>query len=164
VEALGIDVKLFLGQIINFLILLLILWLFAYKPILKMLNDRREKVAKSLENAKEIEEKLAATEARTKEMISQAQKDTSTMLEESSKAATEEKKEIIAAAHDQSAKEVEKAKVAITEEKELAQKTLQKEMTRLVGLATEKILAKVPAPNLQQEAIDDAIDEIGGRK
>lgn len=163
-EALGIDVKLFLGQIINFLILLLILWLFAYKPILKMLNDRREKVAKSLENAKEIEEKLAETEARTKEMISRAQKDTATMLEESSKAATYEKKEIIAAARDQSAREIEKAKKAITEEKELAQKTLQKEMTQLVGLATEKILSKTPAANLQQQAIDQAIEEIGGQK
>ena len=163
-EALGIDVKLFLGQIINFLILLLILWLFAYKPILKMLNDRREKVATSLENAKEIEEKLAATEARTKGMISQAQKDTATMLEESSKAALAEKKEIIAATREQSSREIEKAKRAITEEKELAQKVLQKEMTQLVALATEKILAKAPAKDLTQQAIDDAIEEIGGKK
>lgn len=49
-EALGIDPKLFIGQIINFLILLFILTKFAYKPIVKLLDDRRQKIADGLKD------------------------------------------------------------------------------------------------------------------
>lgn len=159
-EALGIDVKLFIAQIINFLILLLILWRFAYKPIVKMLEDRRQKVAQSMQNAKDIEEKLTATEQKTKELIDKARQDASTLLEENAKAAAQEKKGIIAAAKEQSAKEIDKAKAAILEEKELAQKALQAETARLVSLATEKILQKSPDPAVQKQAIEEAIGEI----
>ena len=94
--ALGIDVKLFLGQIINFLILLLILWRFAYKPIVKMLNDRRERIASSIANAKKIEEDLIATEQKTRGMLDQAQEEGQKVLENSNFAASAQKKEIVA--------------------------------------------------------------------
>ncbi len=163
-EALGIDVKLFLGQILNFLILLLILWLFAYKPIVKMLEDRRKRVAESLENAKKIEEDLAKTEEKTQAMLLAARSETEKLIESSSKAATAEKKEIIEIAKTQAQKEIEKGKLAINQERELASKKLQQEVASLVRLATEKILAKQVSPAEQKEAIDEAIDDLGGVK
>jgi len=164
VAALGIDVKLFLGQIINFLILLLILWRFAYKPIVKMLNDRREKIADSIANAKKIEEDLIATEQKTKGMLDQAQTEGQKIVENSTLVATEQKKEIVALAKNQAEKEITRAKSAINQEKELASKTLEKEMTALIRLATEKILHHEASAALQKQAIDEAIDEIGSNK
>lgn len=159
-EALGIDFKLFLGQIINFLILLLILWRFAYKPIVKMLNERREKIADSIANAKKIEEDLIVTEQKTKAMLDQAQKEGQKILENSTQAATEQKKEIVALAKNQAEKEIARAKESINQEKELAARALQKETIALVSLATEKILRQETSAVLQKQAIDEAIEEI----
>jgi len=160
-NALGIDVKLFLGQIINFLILLLILWRFAYKPVVKMLNDRREKIAQSIANAKKIEEDLVATEQKTRGMLDQAQEEGQKILENSTLAASEQKKEIVTLAKNQAEKEITRAKSAINQEKELASKALEKEMTALVRLATEKILRQETSTVLQKQAIDEAIEDLG---
>lgn len=159
-DALGIDFKLFLGQIINFLILLFILWRFAYRPILKMLNDRREKIAESLENAKKIEENLAKSEEKTQEAMKQAQIESEKMIENAKKLATEQKSEIITVAKTQAEKEIEKAKLAITQEKTKASEELKKEIAQLVSLATEKILSKKTDVELQTQAINEAIEEI----
>ncbi|MBM2820298.1 MAG: atpF [Candidatus Berkelbacteria bacterium] len=159
-EALGIDFKLFLGQIINFLILLFILWRFAYRPVLKMLNDRREKIADSLENAKRIEENLAESEQKTREAIRNAQIESEKMIENAKKLAVEQRAEIIEIAKTQAGKETEKAKLAIAQEKNQASIELKKEMAQLVGLATEKILAKKADSDLQTQAINEAIEEL----
>jgi len=159
--ALGIDVKLFLGQIINFLILLLILWRFAYKPIVKMLNDRRERIASSIANAKKIEEDLIATEQKTRGMLDQAQEEGQKVLENSNFAASAQKKEIVALAKNQAEKEITRAKESINQERELAAKALQKETIALVRLATEKILRQETSAALQKQAIDEAIEDLG---
>lgn len=159
-DALGIDFKLFLGQIINFLILLFILWRFAYKPILKMLNDRRGKVAESLENAKKIEENLAISEQKTREILSKAQTEAERQIENAKKLAIEQKNEIVTAAKTQAEKEVEKAKIAISAERVSAEKSLESKITQLVALATGKILEKETSAATQNQAIDEAIEEL----
>ncbi|MCK4891918.1 MAG: hypothetical protein KAS78_04575, partial [Candidatus Pacebacteria bacterium] len=59
---LGLDYKLIIAQAVNFVLLLIILQRLAYKPILKMLNDRTEKIDKSLKQAEQIKEELKKTE------------------------------------------------------------------------------------------------------
>ena len=54
-SSLGIDLRLFLAQLINFSILLFVLFKFAYKPILNMMDERTEKIEKgAAEPSKEI--------------------------------------------------------------------------------------------------------------
>jgi F-type H+-transporting ATPase subunit b len=156
---LGIDVKLLIGQVINFLILLFLLTYFAYKPIVKMLNDRREKIAEGLENAKKIKEDLANTEKRVAEIIDGAEKKSAKIIEESTKAANQQKEEIVALAKNQADKEIEKAKIAINQEKDAAKKSLEKDIIDLVGLATEKILKEKVSPEMQKSALDEATIE-----
>jgi F-type H+-transporting ATPase subunit b len=62
VEGLGINLTLLVAQIFNFFILFLILSAVAYKPMVKFLDGRREKIAKGLEDARRAEERLANIE------------------------------------------------------------------------------------------------------
>ena len=62
-DALGIQWQSLLAQTISFSVVLLVLWKFAYGPIFKMLNERREKIAESLANAEKIKGDVARTEA-----------------------------------------------------------------------------------------------------
>ena len=57
-EKLGIDVKLVIAQLVNFFILLYVLKRFAYKPVLKILEDRERKIEKGLKDAQSAEKRL----------------------------------------------------------------------------------------------------------
>lgn len=163
-DALGIETKLLLGQIVNFLILFLILTKFLYKPLLKMLDERRQKIAQSLENVQKIETDLANTEKKISEMLLESEKKSAKMIEEAVKAGNLQKEEIITLAQDQSAQEIAKAKIAITAEKNQAAKELEKEIINLVGLATEKIIKQKVSSQMQEAAIKEATNEYGEKK
>jgi F-type H+-transporting ATPase subunit b len=51
-EKLGINLGFFIFQVLNFLVLMVLLYAFAYRPILKMLDDRKKKIAQGLEDAR----------------------------------------------------------------------------------------------------------------
>ena len=56
ISQLGIDAKLLIAQVINFVVLLVVLYAFAYKPILKMLHKRTEKIEAGSKNAEKVEQ------------------------------------------------------------------------------------------------------------
>ncbi|MFH0890475.1 MAG: ATP synthase F0 subunit B [Candidatus Liptonbacteria bacterium] len=59
IHQLGVDWRLFLSQAANFLILLVVLRIFAYKPILQLLHERKRKIEEGLAKAAEADQKLA---------------------------------------------------------------------------------------------------------
>src|SRR5437764_14039344 len=63
-EQFGWEPKLFLSQVISFIIVALILKQFAYKPILAVLEERRQRIAEGLLNAEKIKQQLAEAEQR----------------------------------------------------------------------------------------------------
>src|SRR3989338_11410320 len=72
IEKLGIDWRLLLAQIVNFLILLFVLTKFAFRPLIKMLDGRAEKIQKSLENAQKIEKNLEEANKQKEAIILEA--------------------------------------------------------------------------------------------
>ena len=66
IYALGIDGRILLAQLFNFAILVFILWRFAYKPVLNILEERRLKVEKSLDDAEAATKRLKQAEAESK--------------------------------------------------------------------------------------------------
>ena len=66
---LGIDWRLLLSQAVNFLLLLIVLRIFAYQPILKLLKDRRAKIEDGLTKAKEADTRLGEIAQMTKEKM-----------------------------------------------------------------------------------------------
>jgi len=54
-EALGLDIRLLVAQLINFGLLIFLLNKFLYKPLIKMLDDRKKKIAEAAENSIKIE-------------------------------------------------------------------------------------------------------------
>jgi F-type H+-transporting ATPase subunit b len=126
-EALGLDVKLLIAQVINFLILFFVLSKLLYKPLLKILDERKRKVEDSLKSAKMIEEKLAKLEEKEKEIlksaVSKAEEEKGRIVE----IAQEEKKRIISEAKQAGEKEVQKAIERIKAGEEVSRENLKKE-------------------------------------
>lgn len=69
----GIDWKLFLSQLVNFFLILIILRIFVYKPVIKVLKDRNKKIKEGLDKAEEANVRLKEVDIIGKEKIKEAE-------------------------------------------------------------------------------------------
>src|SRR5262249_13875249 len=83
----GVDWSHLIAQIISFAIVCGILYLFAYKPVLKMFATRRQLIAQGLANSEKIKAELAKTETQRREVLAQANTQATQLIEEARDAA-----------------------------------------------------------------------------
>ncbi len=140
IEKLGIDWRLLIAQIINFLILIFVLHRFAYKPILRMMKKRTETIEKSLSDAKKIEENLIDSEKKHSEIINQARREARDLLGETSQRADSLRQERIKEANQEVEKMIEAAKLEITQSKEKMMQDVKAEVAGLVIETAEKVI------------------------
>jgi len=151
--ALGINWKILLGQIVNFLILLLILRKFLYRPIIDMLERRKKTIAKSLEDASEIEKKLAETDSMSREKLARAADEAQKIIDEAKKQATESSKAELAKTAEQAKKIIENAKSQAESEGKIAYNKARKDLAKLVTVAVEKITSEKQDTQTVERAI-----------
>jgi F-type H+-transporting ATPase subunit b len=112
-ETFGWNWELFLSQVISFTIVAFLLRRFAYKPILAVLEDRRQKIEEGMLNAEKIRKELAEAEKRYQEIVAKANADAQRMIDEaresSSHLAERKQQEAITAAEQILAKAKEAA-------------------------------------------------------
>ncbi len=156
----GVDWSHLVAQIISFSIVCGLLYLFAYKPILKMLTQRRELIAQGLANSEKIKAELEKTEAQRTEVIAQANVQASQLIEEARGAATrlreQEKQRAIAAGEQILARAHEAASQDHT--RMLAQ--LKREVGRLVVRTTAAITGKVLTTDDQRRLAEETAREL----
>ena len=142
-QQLGIHWQKLIAQVINFAIVLLILWKFAYKPVLAMPEQRRQKIADSMAKADKIKAELAATEASRREILDKANVDANKFIEEARVAAArvleQETQKAIATANDI----ITKARQANEAELARMKTELRREVGRLVVSTTAKVTGKI---------------------
>jgi F-type H+-transporting ATPase subunit b len=155
-ETFGWDLKIFLSQVISFVIVALVLRQFAYKPILKVLEERRQRIAEGLLNAEKIKQQLAEAEQRHSEILAKANAQAQKMIDDARDSAAHvaerKQQEAIVAAE----QIVAKAREASAIEHERTMTELKRELGRLVVDTTAKVTGKVltaeDQKRLQQEA------------
>jgi F-type H+-transporting ATPase subunit b len=81
-ETFGFDWKIFFSQVISFVIVALVLRRFAYKPILGILEERRQRIAEGLLNAEKIKQQLAEAEQRHADILAKANAQAQKMIDE----------------------------------------------------------------------------------
>ncbi|MBI5388602.1 MAG: F0F1 ATP synthase subunit B [Verrucomicrobia bacterium] len=142
-QTLGIQWPKLIAQVINFAIVLFVLWRWAYKPVLSMLAVRRGLVEESVTNAEKIKADLARTEEERKKILGDAGVQASKIIEETRKAAEAElakrSQEALATANDI----IAKARQANEAELARMKAELRKEVGRLVVDTTAKVTGKI---------------------
>ncbi len=141
-EALGINVKILIAQLVNFSVLIFVLWRFAYKPVMKVLNDRREKIIQGVKSAEESEEKLAQAKTKEKEIITEAKKEALKIIEESRKKGEEKYQEIVDKSKEDIGQIINQEKEKIRQEKEEVLVEIRQEIGSLLGVGITKFLDK----------------------
>ena len=152
----GWNLWLFFSQVISFTIVALLLRRFAYKPILGVLEERRQRIAEGLLNAEKIKKQLAEAEQRHAEILAKANADAQKMIDEaresSAHLAERKEQEAIAAAEQILAKAREAS--AIEHERTMAE--LKRELGRLVVNTTAKVTGKVLTAEDQRRLQEEA--------
>lgn len=139
-DAFGIDWKLLIAQAVNFGVLLVALTYFLYKPVLKTLDERREKVAKGVLDAEEAAQKLASADSEVSQKLQFAEGEAEGIVASARETAGAEKTRILREAE---ARAADIAADADARAKEAAAKALresEKEVARLAVLAAEKVI------------------------
>ncbi len=138
----GIEPILLLAQIVNFLIILFVLKKFFYKPIVKMLEDRRKRIEESLKNADAIEEKLKATEEKSALILDNARKNAEDILAEAKAEAQRIADAAGVEARLAQEETLKKTMEQIVSEREKMQKDLEAQTLDLVVATVKKVLGR----------------------
>jgi len=159
-ETFGVTWWYFLAQCISFSLVAFLLQKFAYKPILKILEERRQKIAQSLENAQKIKEQLAEAQQAAAKVIEKANAEAQRMIDEARAAAKVLQERESQAAVAQAAQIIAKAREATAVEREKVFADLKREVARLVIDTTSKVTGKVLTTDDQRRLTEEASREL----
>ena len=152
----GVDWSHLIAQMISFIIVAGALTLFAYKPILNVLDERRKRIAEGLANAEQIKQELARTEAARQEVLNQANLQANKLIEEARAAAArvqeQETQKAVAAAE----QIIAKAREAAAQDHARMLAELRREVGRLVVETTAKVTGKILTVEDQRRLAEDA--------
>jgi len=157
VKTFHIDANLLLAQLVNFSIVLLVLYKFAYKPILKTLNDRTNKIEKGLKDAEDAQNKLAEMEKKEKAILTKAKEEGQKIIVAAEETARKNKEELLLETKQQAEKLLTDAGKKIEDEKSKMISDVRSEVAGLVVRATEKILGEKIDANKDKDLIKKAI-------
>jgi F-type H+-transporting ATPase subunit b len=152
----GVTWQLFISQAISFSIVAFLLHRFAYKPIIAVLEERRQRIADSLENADKIKAELARAETERKEILSKANGEANKVIEEARAAAAQLQERETQNAARQAEQIIRQAREAAAAEHTRMLAELRREVGRLVVLTTTKVTGKVLTPEDQQRLAAEA--------
>ncbi|GAC1412689.1 MAG: F0F1 ATP synthase subunit B [Candidatus Doudnabacteria bacterium] len=137
---LGLDWKLFLAQLFNFVIVLFVLWKWVFKPLGAKLEERSNQIELSIKHSEEVEEKLKDAEKYRQAEMEKVRTDANVAIQQAQKNAEGVRDQILAEAKLNSEKILQQAKKEIQNEKDKAMSHIREEGASLVVMATEKIL------------------------
>jgi F-type H+-transporting ATPase subunit b len=160
VETFGVDWRQLISQIISFCIVAFLLLKFAYGPILKVLAERRQRIADGLANADKIKAELAGTEAARQDILSKANTQANKLIEEARAAAArvqeQETQKAIAAAE----QIIAKAKEAAAQDHDRMLADLRREVGRLVVDTTSKVTGKILSTDDQKRLAEETSKQL----
>ena len=156
----GVDWSHLLAQVVSFGIVCVILYRFAYRPVLAMLEVRRQQIALGVANAERIEAELARTEAQRQEVMAQANSQATKFIEEARAAAArvlaQETQKAIAAGE----QIMIKAREGAVQEHDRMLVELKREVGRLVVQATTTVTGKILTSEDQRRLAEETARQV----
>lgn len=158
--SLGINPTFFVAQLVNFLIVVLVMWRFAYKPIVKMLDDRSKRIEESLKQADEVEKRVANLEGERDAVIREAKKQAAKILEEARTDAESRKNETVDSAKREVERVVIQGKGQLAKEKETMLREARKDIVEIAVAAATKILRDQVDERKAQSFAEEAVRKL----
>ena len=158
-SGLGVNIWTLAAQVVNFLILLLLLYFFAYKPVLNMLDERSHKIKDSMEEVQKVKEQATQTEEEFKKKIEAASKQGQEVIARAMRTGEEARQRAQVEAKQEAQVLVDKARVEIQRERNETIGELRQEFADLTIVAAEKVIEKSLDKQTHREIIDKVLAE-----
>ena len=153
---LGINLPTLLAQIVNFIILFGLMYLVAYKPIMRMLDERSRKIKEGMEQTEFIKEQAERAEEEAEKRIEAASKEGQEVIARAARMGEDVRQEAEQKARQEAESLIARARMEIQRERDEAIDELRKEFADLTILAAEKVIDR----SLDKEAHRQVIDKV----
>ena len=158
-EGLGINLSTLIAQIVSFLALFGLLYFFAYKPILRMFDERSQRIKDSVEQAERVKEEAALAEDENRKKLEAAAKEGQEAIARAMRAGDEARQRAQQEAQVEAAGLIEKARQEIQRERDEAASELREEFADLAVAAAEKVIEKSLDKEAHRELIEKVLEE-----
>jgi F-type H+-transporting ATPase subunit b len=163
-EGLGFNLPTLLAQIVNFLILLALLSIFAYKPFMNMLDQRSNKIKESLAEADKVKADAAKAEEDFKKRLETSSKEGQEVIARAIRSGEEARQRAQQEAKLEAQALVERARAEIQHERDEAIGELRQEFADLTIVAAEKVIEKSLDKQAHQQIIEKVLEESANLK
>jgi F-type H+-transporting ATPase subunit b len=154
-EALGINLGYLLVQIFNFLILFVVLRAWVYKPLMNMLENRRNTIAEGLEDARVAQEARQNAEEEADKILAEAQVEANKVVQAATSRAEQVGNELKAAAEEDVAKARESALAEANVERDRMLADVRGQIASLAIAAAQKLIGEALDEKRQHALIDE---------
>ena len=159
IESLGISLPTLLAQIVNFAVLFGLLYLLAYKPVMRMLDERASKVKESMEQTEYIKEQAAHAEEEAERRIEAASKEGQEVVARSIRSGEEVRQQAQQEARQDADVLIARARTEIQRERDDAVDELRREFADLTILAAGKVIDRSLDKEAHRQLIDKTLEE-----
>ncbi len=171
ISALGINLPSLIAQLINFTLLLVVLSVFAYKPLLRVLDERKKRIEEGLAASDEAKRQLAETEQASAAQLERARQEGQALIGQAQQMAARVQEEARQQARAEAEKLLERARSEIQLERDSAIGELRREFGDLTITAAERVIRRSLDAEAHRQLIEEVLAEApqsgdgnGGRK
>jgi F-type H+-transporting ATPase subunit b len=147
------------AQLLIFLVVLGVLYRVAWGPLLRILNERRARIAQGVEATERAKQELEAAEKERQAKLEEARREAQAILDRIAKQAEDLRKELEAKAREQAETLIVKARAEINQEREKAVEDLREQVADLAVMAAGRIIGESLDAKKHRELIERAIEE-----
>ncbi len=140
ITELGVNLPSLVAYLVNFILLLGILGVFAYKPLMRMLDERTERIRESLEAADLARQEAATAQEAIQEQITEARREGQRIMDQTREAAERFRTEEMEKARQEAEAFVERAKADIARERDTALQEVRASFGDLAITAAERVI------------------------
>jgi F-type H+-transporting ATPase subunit b len=158
----GVDWPHLIAQIISFSIVCILLYKFAYKRVLTMLEERRQRIAEGLANAEKSKAELAKAETQRQEILAKADAQANKLIEEARAAAARVLEQETQKAIGTAEQILAKAREAAAQDHARMLADLKREVGRLVVQTTATVTGKILTAEDQRRLAEETARQVAG--
>lgn len=155
--ALGVDGKAFIIQLITFILAFVILKKYAFKPIIKVLDARRETIESGVQLGEEMKQERSKLDAEVEKALQEGRKKADAIIAGAQDTAKDTIREAEDKAKVKAANIVKEAESRIVQDTARARKQLESELVGLISDATEAIIDEKVDSKKDAELIERAL-------
>ena len=159
IAELGINPPVLLTQVVTFLILLVALRFMAYKPIMRILDERSHRIKESMEQAESLKQQSARAEEEMKKQLEEASREGQERISRAVKAGDEVKQKAQEEARQEAEALINRARTEIQRERDDAIGAVRREFADLTILAAGKVIDKSLDKEEHRELIEKVLEE-----